>query len=448
MRPSMADRLDETESSVRDVSQCALGMAGCSPNPNAASRSSLDAWATSALGRPSGPPTLFDACQRTNPSPAGHEEDSFAFLNRVEQPYWDRVRCELERWFADFPAQHAVGLRARFRDRDPAQHYAAWWELYLHRFFCCLGFDVEVNPRLSGVIGEPDFLISGGEQPFLIEAATTFSGIAERGRHGGREAWIKAAVDQAKNPDFFVSLTIERGGMERPAVRQIVAPLEKWLGGSAAWMPMLSPGAACGMPRCFVCAFAIGSSVFGPFPLSVRLGVIQSIVCWAWTRISRRGQRRRDAGRTLERKRRQHGRPDQPLLVAVLLLSPLMENEDIEQALLGGEAYQFPVDSPGQGRLVRQRDGFWLKGERPRGTRVSAVMTATNLMPWTAGQIWPRLWPNPWAKRALETQLPLPRGLADTCGRVAYEEVDSAPYALLDLPKDWPGPEAPFSKRA
>ena len=46
---------------------------------------------------------LFSVGQRKNPRHAGHAESSFAFLDRVAQPYWARIRDELDRWFDDFP---------------------------------------------------------------------------------------------------------------------------------------------------------------------------------------------------------------------------------------------------------------------------------------------------------------------------------------------------------
>jgi hypothetical protein len=64
---------------------------------------------------------LFDEFERTDPSPRGYEEDTFSFLNRVDQPFWQEIRDELERWYADYPdEEHGFGLRARFRKADPA----------------------------------------------------------------------------------------------------------------------------------------------------------------------------------------------------------------------------------------------------------------------------------------------------------------------------------------
>src|SRR6202012_3159178 len=106
---------------------------------------------------------LFSETERTDPSPGRHGEDSFSFLDRVDQKFWARVRQELERWFAEYPAHDAKDLRGRFRDKDPARHYAAWWELYLFRVFRQLQFRVDVHPSLPGTPARPDFRVTGPE---------------------------------------------------------------------------------------------------------------------------------------------------------------------------------------------------------------------------------------------------------------------------------------------
>jgi hypothetical protein len=159
---------------------------------------------------------LFREIERTDSSPARYGEDSFSFLDRVDQKFWQRVRTELERWFAAYPADEASDLRARFRDKHPAQHFAAWWELYLHRLFCQLGFSVDIHPKLEGFSTRPDFRVSRPGAAFLVEAATTISGIVDEDRDDVREAWIMAALDQVHAPDFFVGLDLRRSARNAP----------------------------------------------------------------------------------------------------------------------------------------------------------------------------------------------------------------------------------------
>lgn len=386
---------------------------------------------------------LFEEFDRTDPSPAEAGEDSFSFMNRVDQPFWQRIREELNRWFSNYPPEGADDLHSRFQERAADQHYAAWWELYLHKLFRQLGFEVQLHPELKDTTSRPDFRVCRGEESFLLEAATTFSGIVpSEERHGQRENWIKAAINRAKNPNFFVALDFQRVGLERPADREIIAPLEEWLRG-------LNPDdvSAQGLtdapelrlqPRDWdfvLTAIPIKPEARGK-PDHRLLGMESGFAGYV-NDVDK-------LSRTLERKRRQAGQPEEPFVIAVLLMSGFMDDEDIEQALLGRVAYQFSPDDFQQGRWIRQRNGFWMRGNEPRSTRVSAVITGTNLMPWTLASVWPRLWPNPWAQRPLEVDLPFPKGIADQQGVVAYVDVDEAPHESFGLPADWPGPEAPF----
>jgi len=386
---------------------------------------------------------MFSQMERTDPSPARYGEDSFSFLDRVDQKFWERIRTELERWFAEYPADEAVDLRARFRDKDPTQHFAAWWELYVYRLFNQLGFRVDVHPDLAEVSGRPDFRVTGPESSFLVEAATTFSGIVDENRNGTREGWIMAAIEEVKAPDFFVGIDFEKVGMERPSVRQVVAPVEAWLSGldpDAIADPTLKNAPK----RVFevrdwefeLTALPVKPESrgkpdhrvlgFGP----ITAGFVNDVDMLE---------------RTLERKRRRY-KPDEPLVFAVLMMSPV-DNEDIEGALLGRIAVRIdPEDLDAEGTWIRQRNGFWMKGTQARGTRVSAVITGTSLMPWNVATTWPRLWPNPWATRPLSVELPLPTATADENGAVSYKHRNEGPFGIFGLPSDWPGPEDRFER--
>jgi hypothetical protein len=87
-----------------------------------------------------------------------------------------------------------------------------------------------------------------------------------------------------------------------------------------------------------------------------------------------------------------------------------------------------------------------MRGDGPTGTRVSAVLTANNLVPENVARTWPSLWPNPWAARPLTVDLPFPRGVATVERVVSYQEAAGGPHSILGLPEDWPGPKKAFSK--
>jgi len=378
---------------------------------------------------------LFDEFERADASPAKYGEDSFHFLNRAAGPFWSAVRDELERWFQVYPPAHAADLRNRFRSRRPDQHWAAWWELYLFRVFTALGFEVEVHPEVANGPGRPDFRIRG-EQTFYVEATTVFSGIVEDGRHGERESWILYALNEAKSANFFVWVHFENVGAERPRIREVVAPVEEWLESLdpevvAASMntgqrpPMRSFGFRDwrirleALPKRADARGDPDHRLVGAGPMSV--GFVND---------------REMLGKALDRKRRRHSKVDAPLILAVLGMSPVLDEEDVGQALFGSEAVV--IDS---GQLIRRADGFWRTTRGPSARDVSAVLVGAAINPWSITLRWPRLWLNPWANRTLQEDLPFPSAHVEA-ERLVLTDEKRPPHEVLGLPPDWPGDPA------
>src|SRR3954451_3273663 len=172
---------------------------------------------------------LFDNIQRNDPSPCKDLEDSFAFLNRVNTPFWKEVRSLLEGWFSRYPLHEGKDLRKAFRSRLPGQHHGAWWELYLHELFSRLGYEIEIHPELADSSKRPDFLLRRDDSLLYVEAAVVFSGIATK-RDRNPPRWLLDAINQATSPDFFVRLVrVEPGEPRQLKRREIVTPLEAWL---------------------------------------------------------------------------------------------------------------------------------------------------------------------------------------------------------------------------
>jgi hypothetical protein len=108
-----------------------------------------------------------------------HAEDSFSFLNRADGSVWRRIRDKLNDWYAALP-DGDESVRRRFRKADPRQHYAAWWELYMHALLRALGFDVTVHPDVPGTDGHPDFLAERGKESFYVEGRNSLLGNSRR----------------------------------------------------------------------------------------------------------------------------------------------------------------------------------------------------------------------------------------------------------------------------
>jgi hypothetical protein len=375
---------------------------------------------------------LFDDLVRTDGSPKKASEDSFAFLNRAAGPFWAAIRDELERWFTEYPVSHAPDLRSRFRKRAPDQHWGAWWELYLFRLFRCLGFAIEVHPDVPETTTHPDFKLRR-ETTVYVEATTVFSGIVEEGRSSEREAWMIDALNEVKSTDFVVWLHFDRVGTERPSVRDVTAQIEKWLAtldankaesAKQAGGPLPTETFAFrdwrvrleALPRSAKRRGRPADQFVGIGPMSV--GFVDD---------------RHRIGRALDNKKLQSRVGNDPVVLGILGMSPVLDEEDVAQALFGSEAVEIPT-----GRLVRQPDGFWRSRRGASGTGVSGVLVGSAVHPWSVAKTWPRLWLNPWAATPLDMKFPFPLAVVRD-ERLAFTDATQRPYEVFGLPSDWPG---------
>lgn len=388
--------------------------------------------------------TLFDVVTRTDASPSAYGEDSFSFMNRVDGPFWTRVRLVLDEWFANYPEEHAADLRARLRSSDPRQHYAAWWELYLHELFLKIGWSVSVHPDVGGASTHPDFLVRRGADAFYLEALTVFSGIVEDGRNGAREAWILDLINEVTSPNFFVGVDFESVGTECPSRAEVIQPIEGWLAGldADAVAELMRAGDE---PPELRLQFRDWDVVVDAMPIKPdargradNRTVGRGPVSGGW--VNDVDQLRRG----FKRKFRRYGELEHPLAVAVLGMSSFVELRDFEQALFGRHAVQYEQQAPYRSQWVRLADGVWRGPAGPRATSVAGVLSAAGIQPWTTVRGLPRLWVNPWAVRPLGVRLPFPTTTVSEAGEVEHGEGGISAADIFDLPADWPGPEDAF----
>jgi hypothetical protein len=391
-----------------------------------------------------GVPMLFDDFERNDPNPKSGEEDSYTFLNRVKQPYWAEVRRVLEDWFSRYSADDMPKLAKDFRSPLRGQHTGAWWELYLHETFLRLGYEIEVHPELPDASTQPDFLLSKEGDSSYLEASVVFSGIVDDDPIAPE--WLLDAIDLVQNPDFFVSVKeVAAAGDERLKRSQIVNPIQSWLDGLDAdevtaefertgrfeekWIS--ERGWKVQFEAWPVSREAHGKPdhrVLGAGPATA--GFVNDIS-------QLRAKLKSKAGR--------YGRPEKPLVTAILCASAFMDDEDVAQALLGTEAYQFHPDDPEGGRMVRQPNGFWFFGNQPTNQRVSAALVAAQLHPWNFLRQVPRLWLNPWADFPLRADLGFPTARASDQGLVSLEDGTLDMPEFFGLDPDWP-PGEPFPR--
>jgi hypothetical protein len=391
--------------------------------------------------------SIFDAIEHSDTSPKRPSEDTFSFLNRVSGIVWKRQRGLLERWYADFPDSDG-DLRRRLRSRSPQQHFAAWWELYIHALFRALGYEVTVHPVVPGTAGHPDFLVERTGESYYVEAATVFSGIVVSPTRGGRlKASIEDILSMIDASTFFVALQWDRIGEKMPKRREIVEQVNAWLATLDPEQVAAAEAAArhndgwrsftVGDWEFSLRPHAWGSKLHGcPGNPFIGLGPVVGGVTNDTPQI-------RNA---IVRKGKRYGTPDKPLVVAVLATNGFVGDREVTNALFGSESVRLAIAS-GESTIVRNADGVWIGRRGASGRRISAVLMGVSIMPNTVASTWPVLWHHYDPTYPLDAELPFSTARIVT-DRVQREDAAHSAVEVFDLPTDWPGPEPAFPRCA
>ncbi len=383
--------------------------------------------------------SLFDPGPRTDGRVASNNEAFFDFLNRVDRPFFDVVRRQLDEWYRDFPEEHRVAVRSTFRSKDRRQTFGAFWEIYLHEAHRRLGFALEKEPSLPGSPHRPDFLCEKDGDSFYLEAMLV-GDADDDGPERRRENAVLDAINTVKSRDFFIIVgEILARGDTVPSTAELAGPLGKRLN-LLDWQierarlerdeePFEFILEARGW-RIEIVVFtkspkhrgAYGERIIGAGPL--RGGMIDD---------------RRPLRERLREKAGRYGELDRPYVIAVLVLRNFADHEDVMAALYGADVVRSNVDT-----LVatadRAANGLWTAGRRARARGVSGVLVALNLSPFTVTTTEPRMWLNPWGTHPLDAgSVPWEIAQAGPDDAIKILPSKRGAHSILGLPAKWPG---------
>jgi hypothetical protein len=384
-------------------------------------------------------PALFHTAERSDRTPQGHSEDSFAFLDRIDSPYWAQVRTQLDEWYTAFPDADGDLLK-RFRSRDPRQHYPAWWELYIYTLLRKLGYSVTIHPEISDSTGRPDFLAERGDESFYVEAAAVFSGIIAPGRRGQIEAKIKDILESIPAHEVMVKFDFTRIGDTTPRRRAITQPIEEWL--STIDADDLLARSALGACREF--AFGDWAVELTPIPRSREFrGCPDNTLLGTGGAIAGFTDDAAKLRAAIRRKGKHYGTPDRPLVVAVLAANGFVGEDEIVGALFGAVQVRVNIQT-GEQSYTRSRDGVWVGKSGPAAKRISAVMLGISVLPNGCATRPVRVWHHYEPTHPFTAELPLPTARVGADGSIDYTEGSASPAEILALAPDWPGPGPSF----
>jgi hypothetical protein len=388
---------------------------------------------------------LFDSRARADASYPRHDEDMFAFLDRVDDVCFARVRDLMNTWFNELPSAKAPSVLSNASSGKDAQIEAALWELFLHAAFLRTPFEVTTDV-VTGSRGENvDFVLAVPERnvpAFSVEAVA----VGDPPRARARSKRLKAAWDvlnQETASGFFLWVVqVEREGRRTPPGTKIRKAVLPWLA-SLDRTTVLSE-ATTDRPPYPECTIDVDdwSFVVRAIPISDeaastpekgrRLVGAEPIETAAEGpgQAIRRGLRRKSAAK--------YDRLGLPYVVALSDLHRFSGDDDLMTQLYGDEAVEvtFRGDEIISTNSIRKHNGHWSSAN----TRTSAVLYARQLLPWSVPHVIPELWLNPWAARPLPRELPWAATISvNDDGSLARTPPSMTLAELFELPDGWPG---------
>ena len=357
--------------------------------------------------------TLFDDSPRTETRFAHRAEPHFTFMNISARSGFDRVRATLDSWYCKLPEDDLAELRRRFRSPGDSHHLGAFFELYLHEVFHRLGYQLEPHPEVPGTRNRPDFLVSEDNEKFYLEGTLVADALLDAGAKK-RRAMVLDSLGKLETSAFTLDVEIWEEGDGQPSAGALRARLERWLGTLDVEQVKADyeREGDDGLPS-YPWTDRGWAYTFRALP--VGLSGASSVVSGIQTGGVRTLNDYRGISRNLKDKAKQLRSVEHPCIVAVLVRSDLVQEQDVGQALFGH--FQRSVSLDG-GLWFHQRqvpDGVWRGPSGPQNRHLTGVLVAQGLIPWYVGKVEPVLWLNPWARLPLVGAFPFAKVEVDPC---------------------------------
>jgi hypothetical protein len=374
---------------------------------------------------------VFDDFERTHNGIKPEAESTFSFLNRSAGPAFARIRAEIERWFANYPASGQAELAARF----PKEFISPFFELLIHELFRRLGAAVELHPSVGSKGKRPDFRVRLPDVPsIIVEATLSQDENQEDSTRRKRLALLFDAINtQVTSRRFFIDVRdVKEGDRGKDPTRNVVSFLRRELasledssgtGNKGLELPPFEEGGwqirVVALPKSGKCVEP--TELIGLYPMEFRWGTPKTSLLTG-----------------LKAKAKHYGKLEEPLLLVVNTIGRWgMTCEDQFQALFGTRQEYVPAFT-NELRVKQRHDGLWGGPANRKGTRVSGVLFA-HALPWNVPRIRFLLYRNPWATHSLPTATwPFEEAVWED-GRVLYTESSIRVGDVLELPEDWPG---------
>ena len=187
-------------------------------------------WSPQGRGRRFGGGSGVSDRERSDASPSSGES-TYAFLDRVAGPFWDRIRRLIEDWVNDYCPDDQAEMVGRLQSGIDINFTAAYWELLLYHGLKALGFEVTCHPEVAGTTRRPDFLVEGDECSYYLEAKVLGDDLADLKRDQRRNDIYHELNARVHSDEFFVRVQFDRESTRPIPIRRLADAAQVWLDG-------------------------------------------------------------------------------------------------------------------------------------------------------------------------------------------------------------------------
>lgn len=318
----------------------------------------------------------FSEGERSREGPVRAGESMFAYLDVSARPEATECRGQIECWLKDYPPENLLRWLGDFRSNDDGQHASAFFELFLFHFFQAAGWKVlKVEPEIDGVRGNPDFLIEGpGGQTTVVEAIVPNANpVEDRGKQK-LIADIKDAINAVKVVDYYLMLDAIEAPTQAINKGRLVKALNDWLARKPDDKAIFKYEDRGALVKISV-FHRPGRDVDSPQYRSIGIEMGGATVSTPGDHVKK----------GLERKAAKYREIQVPYLIALNARGFHDTEDDYLAATYGSQAVRFTIGSDGasgEPEWIRNHDGLFNDGGKPRKRHVSAVLLFNGVAPW------------------------------------------------------------------
>jgi hypothetical protein len=321
--------------------------------------------------------SVFSDGERTREGPPKAGEPLYRYLDSSARPEAREARETVESWVAAYPKSSLVRWLGDFRSNDDGQHLSAFFELFLVSFFEANGWTVlEVEPEIDGVRGRPDFLIEGPEGlRVVVEAIVPNDKDDEERGKAKLIADIKDAINALKLRDYYLMLEAIEAPTEAINKANLVRTLNAWIDSKPAEDAIFEyedKGALVNIRL----LHRPGRDVDAPQYRAIGIEMGGASVSTPGDHVKK----------GLERKASKYKELQLPYVIALNARGFHDTEDDYLAATYGSLAARFSMGPDGMNdepEWIRNHDGLFNDGGRPRKQHVSAVLLFNGVAPWS-----------------------------------------------------------------